>query len=86
MNGAEQGLELAQDHVGVILSNDPAKKSDVEAYMWFNLAAASGSTNAVRNREVILRRMTSDQVNEAQKRSAEFGKKKPAAPAALPGN
>jgi hypothetical protein len=82
---AEQGFELAQDYLGVVLSGDSARKNDVEAYMWFNLAAAAGSTNALRNRELILRRMTTEQVNEAQKRSLEFGKKPTPAPAPKPG-
>ena len=51
-------------------------KDVVEAYKWFNLAAAQGNTNAVNNREVVRRQLTPEQINEGQNRALKF---KPAA-------
>ena len=39
--------------------------------MWFNLAAVTGSTNAVKNRDIVAKQMTSQQVAEAQKLARE---------------
>jgi uncharacterized protein len=49
----------------------------VEAYKWYNLAAAQGvDDEANQNREIISRKMTPEQIAEAQRRSAEFVPKK----------
>ena len=45
----------------------------VEAYKWYNLAAAQGvDDEANQNREIISRKMTPEQIAEAQRRSAAF--------------
>jgi hypothetical protein len=40
--------------------------------MWFNLAAAKGATDAGFNRDVIEKRMSPEQIGEAQKLSREW--------------
>jgi TPR repeat protein len=44
----------------------------VLAYMWFNLAAAQGQKGAKSARDEIAKRMTSEQVEEAQKLAREW--------------
>jgi TPR repeat protein len=41
-----------------------------EAYFWLSLAARNGESGAEGTRSVIERRMTRDQITEAQRRSA----------------
>ena len=41
------------------------------AHMWFNLAAVKGNSNAVKNRDFVAKRMTSQQIAEAQKMARE---------------
>ena len=44
---------------------------DVRAHSWFNLAAAKGDAIAVKNRELIAKKMTTQQIAEAQKLARE---------------
>ena len=39
----------------------------VKALSWFNLGAAKGDEDAIRNRDIVAKRMTPKQVAEAQK-------------------
>ena len=50
-------------------------RDDVLAYMWFNLAAAQGRENARRGRDRAARRMTPDQLAEAQRMAREWMEK-----------
>jgi TPR repeat protein len=47
-------------------------KDYVEAYKWLNLSAAQGYTNAINSREIVLRQLKPEQVNEAQQRALDF--------------
>ncbi len=47
-------------------------RDDVLAYMWFNLAAASGSNSGQENREIVAERMTPDQIAEAQRMARDW--------------
>jgi hypothetical protein len=40
--------------------------------MWFNLAGASGEASAINNRDIVARKMTPDQIAEAQRRAREW--------------
>ena len=65
---AEQGYARAQNNLGVMYDNgEGVGQDDVSAYMWFNLAAARGLKEAVRNRDGVARHMTPEQIAEAQK-------------------
>jgi len=44
----------------------------VEAFMWFNLAAAQGDRIAIENRDAIRSSMTPEQIAEGQKLSLEW--------------
>jgi TPR repeat protein len=47
-------------------------KDDVVAYMWFNLAAAQGNEEARGRKGTLSKRMTREQIAEAQKLSREW--------------
>ena len=65
---AEQGNADAQNNLGVIYNNGWGVLLDfVRAHMWFNIAASSGNTNASKNRDIVAKRMTSNQIEKAQK-------------------
>jgi peptidoglycan hydrolase-like protein with peptidoglycan-binding domain len=64
---ARQGDARAQRIVGILYRDGLAVPQDfVQAHMWFNLAAAAGETDAANERDDLVRRMTPDQVAEAQ--------------------
>jgi hypothetical protein len=46
----------------------------MQAHKWFNLAAVSGSENALKNREIVAGLMTPGQIAEAQKLASEWEK------------
>ena len=69
---AAQGHASAQYNLGNIYGNGQGVVQDyVRAHMWFNLAATKGQTNAVKNREVVAAKMTTQQIAEAQKLARE---------------
>ena len=47
-------------------------EDDVQAYVWFSIAAAQGEELAKENKEKAAKRMTRSQVAEAQKLSREY--------------
>jgi TPR repeat protein len=70
---AEQGNADAQVSLGVIyIEGRGAPKAYVEAYKWFNLAAAADDAMAGRNRDRVMHRMTPAQIEEGQRHSAEW--------------
>ena len=50
------------------------EKDYVDAYAWFNLAAANGSENAGKARNTSEKKMSPQQVADAQKRTKELKK------------
>ena len=70
---AEQGHASAQFSLGVMYANGQGVPQDyAEAHMWFNLAAAKGHAGAANSRDVVARRMTPDQIAEAQRLAREW--------------
>ena len=45
--------------------------------MWYNFAAANGDANAKRNKTIIAKKMTADQIAEAEELIKEMVKKNP---------
>lgn len=70
---SEQGHASAQTNLGVMYSRGSGLPQDyVQAHMWFSLAAKLGEINAAANRDAISRRMTPDQISEAEKLTGEW--------------
>jgi hypothetical protein len=74
---AAQGLASAQYNLGLMYADgEGVPKNDAEAYFWWNLAAAQGNENAKTNRDIVEKKMTREQIAEAQRRSAAWKPKK----------
>ncbi len=72
-----QGNATAQFSVGVMYDKGQGvPKDDGLAYMWFNLAAASGYETARENRDLLSKKMTSKQIAEAQRMAREWLEKR----------
>lgn len=64
---AEQGNVDAQLNLGLMYRNGQGVTQDyVRAHMWFNLGATSGDADSVKNRDLTARKMTSQQITQAQ--------------------
>jgi len=68
---AEQGDARAQYNLALMYDEgEGVPKNLVDAYFWFNLAAAQGIEDGKRNRDISEKQMTREQIAEAQRRSA----------------
>jgi len=74
----EQGYAKAQNNLGLMYYNGEGVSQDyVQAHMWYNLAASSSPPGkdrdiAVKNREIVAKRMTPVEISEAQKLAREW--------------
>ena len=69
---AAQGNVSAQYNLGFMYGNGQGvPMDDVRAHMWFNLAAVKGDADAVKNRDIAAKKMTPQQMAEAQKLARE---------------
>ena len=59
------GIEIAA------FQNHMRSLQNVCAHMWFNLAAAQGDANGVKNRDIVAKQMTTQQIAAAQKLARE---------------
>ena len=70
---AEQGYAIAQNNLGFMYREGRGvPEDDVLAYVWYNLAAAQGNETAQSNKDRAERRMTPEQIAEAQRLSTEW--------------
>ena len=70
---ADQGYATAQYNLGNRYANgEGVPEDDLLAYMWWNLAAAQGNETAQSNKAQAERRMTREQIAEAQRLSTEW--------------
>jgi len=64
---AEQGNAAAHYELGVMYAKGKGVIQDnIYAHMWMNIAASSGIKNAVKNREIIVNKMTTAEISEAE--------------------
>ena len=57
-------------------ANGPRLAQDyVQAHKWFNLSAASGNADALKNRDLVASKMTPAQIAEAQRLASAWRKK-----------
>jgi len=69
---AAQGLDDAQYNLGVMYRNGHGVAQNfVQAHVWFNLAATKSDKDAVKERNNIAKKMTQQQIAEAQKLARE---------------
>ena len=65
---AAQGNASAQFNLGVHYEKGQGVIQDYsKAHMWFNIAAIKGDKAAVKNREIMASKMTTNQIAQAQK-------------------
>jgi len=70
---AEQNFGLAQRRLGIMYMDGTGISQDnVEAHKWLNLSAAQGDTDARIFRDWLAKKMTLDQIPEAQKLAREW--------------
>lgn len=70
---AEQGLPSAKYNLGLMYHyGQGVPQNYIEAHKWFNLAGSQGNSESIKLRGLTERRMTTSQVNEAQKRATEW--------------
>ena len=64
---AEQGKATAQFNLALMYGGGLGVPQDyVLAHMWFNLSGSNGDKDAVKNRNIIEKRMTPQQIEKAQ--------------------
>ena len=69
---AAKGEAEAQYNLGLMYGKGQGvPMDDVRAHMWFNLAAVKGDADAVKNRDIAAKKMTPQQMAEAQKLARE---------------
>ncbi len=70
---AEQGDIDAQYNLGAMYGRGEGVPQDyVRAHMWLNIAAAKGDKWAVKNRDIIAKRMTPADISKAQRLANEW--------------
>jgi TPR repeat protein len=70
LSAANQGLVDSQIAIAQIyLDGTSIPKNDIEAYLWFNLAAAAGDEEASLTRDKLGRHMSREEISVAQERS-----------------
>jgi TPR repeat protein len=68
---AEQGYALAQYNLGVMYDNGyGVPENDIKAYLWYSLAAAQGDKSGQKNKNLLAKEMTREQIAQAQAMSA----------------
>ncbi|MEY3787242.1 MAG: hypothetical protein RLZ75_1449 [Pseudomonadota bacterium] len=70
---ANQGDENAQNNLGLMYARGEGVPQDYsQAYMWINLAATKGLENAINSRNVLIKKLTSSQIEEGQRLTREW--------------
>ena len=70
---AEQGVATAQYNLGVMFDDGEGVPQDyAQAHKWYNLAASRGDDVARSNRDIVAKRMTTEQIAEAQRLAREW--------------
>ena len=73
---AEQGFAQSQRNLGDMYDKGQGITADViRAYMWSSISANGGNTYAAQNRDNLATRMTSEQLENAQKLVTECGER-----------
>ena len=71
---AEQGNGIAQNNIGHMYREGRGVSQDyVRAYMWFYLAAEQGQVIANKNRDLLAKKMTPEQITQAKEMAKQYG-------------
>jgi len=74
---AEQGDALAQYNLGLMYSNGQGVLQDYAlAHMWWNICGSSGDKDCVKNRNIVEKKMSPSQIEEAQRLARNWKPKK----------
>jgi TPR repeat protein len=74
---AAQGDADAQYNLGVMYAKGRGvPQDDVQAHMWYNLAAAQGDAEGTKNRDLVAKKMTPQQIAQAQELARNWKPKK----------
>ena len=75
---ATQGLAVAQYNLGYLYAEAHGVPQDyIQAHKWYNLAGANGDKEAASLRDALAKKMTQDQIAEAQRLAREWKPKNP---------
>tara|TARA_B100000959_G_scaffold200082_1_gene209373 strand:- start:106 stop:396 length:291 start_codon:yes stop_codon:yes gene_type:complete len=75
---AEQGHADAQGGLGMMYKDGKGVEQDyVTAHMWFNIAAANGAEYSKKEKDLLAKKMTPEQIAKAEALSKEMIKKNP---------
>ena len=75
LSSAEQGFASAQYNLGLMYAKgNGVPQNYALAHMWFNLSGSNGDRDAVKNRDIMEKRMTPSQIAEAQRLAREWFK------------
>ncbi len=70
---ATQGFAQIQYNLGVLYENDHGLLQDqTRAHVWYSLAGADGNEIGIENRDSLAKKLTSDQIAEAEKMAREM--------------
>ena len=69
---ASQGRPDAQSNLGVMYAGEGVPRDDIQALMWFTLAADQNHKDAMENRDNAVSNMTADQIAAAKKLAREW--------------
>jgi uncharacterized protein len=70
---AEQGNASAQFNLGVMYDNGRGTiQNYVKGYAWYSVSSASGSKIGTKNRDLLAKEMTPEQLAEGQKLASEI--------------
>ena len=73
---AERGHGPSQISLGsMYFKGQGVTKDNIRAYMWMDIAATNGRANAVRNRDILAKKMTAVEISKAQALARECVKK-----------
>ena len=74
---ADQGDADAQSNLGVMYANGTGVPQNyAQAHKWFSLAAAQGDVNGAKNRDLVAKLMTPQQIAQAQELARNWSPKK----------
>ena len=72
LRSAEHGYGYAQDNLGDMYQGFGVPADNVQAYFWHDRAAAQGVQNAAEKRDLIAKKLTLDEIAQAQKLAQEW--------------